>query len=426
MSSSGERDALPSGIVSGVETETQEVSSLGSRSLKDVFQVFLVALRLGLTSFGGPIAHLGYFREEYVERRKWLDEESYADVVALSQSLPGPASSKVGIIIGTIRAGLPGGLMAWLGFTLPSALALILFAYGVQQFTTSDAGWLHGLKIAAVAVVAQAVWGMSRNLAPDRERATIAIIAAIVALAFPTVVTQVLAIVVAGIVGWRLLPAAVSQGERMPLSARVHPWVGIAALVLFFSLLFGLPLLRQVVEAGQVLAIVDSFYRAGSLVFGGGHVVLPLLQSEVVMPGWVTNEAFLAGYGAAQAVPGPLFTFSAYLGTVMGPQPNGALGGLLALGAIFLPAFLLALGPLPFWDILRKIPAFQSVLRGINAAVVGILLAALYDPVWTSAIFAPEDFALAAGALALLVIWKWPPWLVVILSALGGALIAVI
>ena len=408
-------------------TDTHEAGLVTAISPKgSAFEVLWVALRLGLTSFGGPIAHLGYFREEYVERRKWLDEESYADVVALSQSLPGPASSKVGIIIGTIRAGLPGGLMAWLGFTLPSALALILFAYGVQQFTTSDAGWLHGLKIAAVAVVAQAVWGMSRNLAPDRERATIAIIAAIVALAFPTVVTQVLTIVVAGIVGWRLLPAAVYQGERMPLSARVHPWVGIAALVLFFSLLFGLPLLRQVVEAGQVLAIVDSFYRAGSLVFGGGHVVLPLLQSEVVMPGWVTNEAFLAGYGAAQAVPGPLFTFSAYLGTVMGPQPNGALGGLLALGAIFLPAFLLALGPLPFWDILRKIPAFQSVLRGINAAVVGILLAALYDPVWTSAIFAPEDFALAAGALAVLVIWKWPPWLVVILSALGGALIAVI
>jgi chromate transporter len=267
---------------------------------------------------------------------------------------------------------------------------------------------------------------MSRNLAPDRERATIAIIAAIVALAFPTVVTQVLIIVVAGIVGWRLLPVAVFQGQRMPLSARVRPWVGIAALALFFTLLFGLPLLRQVVEANQVLAIVDSFYRAGSLVFGGGHVVLPLLQSEVVTPGWVTNEAFLAGYGAAQAVPGPLFTFSAYLGTVMGPQPNGALGGLLALGAIFLPAFLLALGPLPFWDILRKIPAFQSVLRGINAAVVGILLAALYDPVWTSAIFTPADFALAAGALALLTLWKLPPWLVVALSALGGALIATI
>jgi chromate transporter len=240
------------------------------------------------------------------------------------------------------------------------------------------------------------------------------------------VVTQVLIIVVAGLVGWRLLPVSVSQGEHMAISKWVRPWVGIAALVLFFTLLLGLPLLRQVLESGQTLAVVDSFYRAGSLVFGGGHVVLPLLQEGVVAPGWVSNEAFLAGYGAAQVVPGPLFTFSAYLGTVMGPQPNGALGGLLALGAIFLPAFLLALGPLPFWDILRRRPAFQSVLRGINAAVVGLLLAALYDPVWTSAINAPADFALAAGALALLMLWKLPPWLVVALSAGGGAAIAAI
>jgi chromate transporter len=425
MSSPSERDVLPSGIVREVEAETREETSLGG-SLKDMVEVFLVALRLGLTSFGGPIAHLGYFREEYVQRRQWLDEESYADVVALSQSLPGPASSKVGIIIGTIRAGLPGGVMAWLGFTVPSALALILFGYGVQRFTVADAGWLHGLKIAAVAVVAQAVWGMSRNLAPDRQRATIAIIAAIVALAWPTAATQVLIIVVAGLVGWRLLPASVSPGERMSIAKWVRPWVGITALVLFFALLFGLPLLRQVVEAGQTLAVVDSFYRAGSLVFGGGHVVLPLLQEGVVAPGWVSNEAFLAGYGATQAVPGPLFTFSAYLGTVMGPPPNGALGGLLALGAIFLPAFLLALGPLPFWDILRRRPAFQSVLRGINAAVVGLLLAALYDPVWISAINAPADFALAAGALALLMLWKLPPWLVVALSAGGGAVMAAI
>jgi chromate transporter len=386
-------------------------------------EVLWVALRLGLTSFGGPVAHLGYFREEYVVRRKWLDEQSYADVVALAQSLPGPASSKVGIIIGTIRAGLPGGLMAWLGFTLPSVLAMILFAYGVQQFTVGGAGWLLGLKIAAVAVVAQAVWGMSRNLAPDRQRATIAIIAAVVALAWPTAATQVLIIVVAGLVGWRLLPVSVSQSDRMSISARVRPWVGIAALALFFSLLFGLPLLRQVMGASQTLAVLDSFYRAGSLVFGGGHVVLPLLQSEVVAPGWVSNETFVAGYGAAQAVPGPLFTFSAYLGTVMEPEPNGALGGLLALGAIFLPAFLLTIGPLPFWDILRARPAFQSVLRGINAAVVGILLAALYDPVWTSAIHAPIDFALAAAALGLLVLWKLPPWLVVVLAAMGGAAI---
>ena len=393
-----------------------------ARGLASAFEVFWVALRLGLTSFGGPIAHLAYFREEYVVRRKWLNEQSYADAVALCQSLPGPASSKVGIIVGTIHAGLPGAVLAWLGFTLPSAAALILFAYGVQQFDVAEAEkWLHGLKIAAVAVVAQAVWGMSRNLAPDRERASIAIVAAIVALAWPTAATPVIIIVVSGFVGWRLLPVAASVGERMAISERVRPWMGIAALVLFFVLLIGLPTLRQAMGANQTLAVVDSFYRSGSLVFGGGHVVLPLLQAEVVAPGWVDNESFLAGYGAAQAVPGPLFTFSAYLGTVMKPEPNGVAGGLLALGAIFVPAFLLTLGPLPFWDMLRRRPAFQSVIRGINAAVVGLLLAALYDPVWTSAIDGAYDFALASGALGLLMIWRWPPWLVVVLSALGGA-----
>ena len=395
-------------------------------SVGSLFQVFWVALRLGLTSFGGPIAHLGYFREEYVVRRKWLDEQSYADVVALAQSLPGPASSKVGIIVGTVRAGLPGAVLAWLGFTMPSAIALMVFGYGVQQFAVADAGWLHGLKLAAVAVVAQAVWGMSRNLAPDRERATIAIVAAIVALTWHSAVTPVLIIVIAGVVGWRLLPVPVTESERVAISQRIRPWMGIVALVLFFVLLLGLPSLRQVSGENQTLAVVDSFYRSGSLVFGGGHVVLPLLQSEVVAPGWVGNETFLAGYGAAQAVPGPLFTFSAYLGTVMIPEPNGVIGGLIALGAIFLPAFFLTIGPLPFWDILRRRPAFQSVLRGVNAAVVGLLLAALYDPVWTSAVKDASDFALASAALGLLMLWKLPPWLVVILSALGGAGLAAI
>ncbi len=395
-------------------------------SVGSLFQVFWVALRLGLTSFGGPIAHLGYFREEYVVRRKWLDEQSYADVVALAQSLPGPASSKVGIIVGTVRAGLPGAVLAWLGFTMPSAIALIVFGYGVQQFAVADAGWLHGLKLAAVAVVAQAVWGMSRNLAPDRERATIAIVAAIVALTWHSAVTPVLIIVIAGVVGWRLLPAPVTESDRVAISQRIRPWMGIVALVLFFVLLLGLPSLRQVFGENQTLAVVDSFYRTGSLVFGGGHVVLPLLQSEVVAPGWVGKETFLAGYGAAQAVPGPIFTFSAYLGTVMIPEPNGVIGGLIALGAIFLPAFFLTIGPLPFWDILRRRPAFQSVLRGVNAAVVGLLLAALYDPVWTSAVKDASDFALAAAALGLLMLWKLPPWLVVILSALGGAGLAAI
>ena len=395
-------------------------------SVGSLFQVFWAALRLGLTSFGGPIAHLGYFREEYVVRRKWLDEQSYADVVALAQSLPGPASSKVGIIVGTVRAGLPGAVLAWLGFTMPSAIALMVFGYGVQQFAVADAGWLHGLKLAAVAVVAQAVWGMSRNLAPDRERATIAIVAAIVALTWHSAVTPVLIIVIAGVVGWRLLPAPVTESDRVAISQRIRPWMGIVALVLFFVLLLGLPSLRQVSGENQTLAVVDSFYRSGSLVFGGGHVVLPLLQSEVVAPGWVGNETFLAGYGAAQAVPGPLFTFSAYLGTVMIPEPNGVIGGVIALGAIFLPAFFLTIGPLPFWDILRRRPAFQSVLRGVNAAVVGLLLAALYDPVWTSAVKDASDFALASAALGLLMLWKLPPWLVVILSALGGAGLAAI
>ncbi len=395
-------------------------------SVGSLFQVFWAALRLGLTSFGGPIAHLGYFREEYVVRRKWLDEQSYADVVALAQSLPGPASSKVGIIVGTVRAGLPGAVLAWLGFTMPSAIALMVFGYGVQQFAVADAGWLHGLKLAAVAVVAQAVWGMSRNLAPDRERASIAIVAAIVALTWHSAVTPVLIIVIAGVVGWRLLPVPVTESERVAISQRIRPWMGIVALVMFFVLLLGLPSLRQVFGENQTLAVVDSFYRSGSLVFGGGHVVLPLLQSEVVAPGWVGNETFLAGYGAAQAVPGPLFTFSAYLGTVMTPEPNGVIGGLIALGAIFLPAFFLTIGPLPFWDILRRRPAFQSVLRGVNAAVVGLLLAALYDPVWTSAVKDASDFALASAALGLLMLWKLPPWLVVILSALGGAGLAAI
>ena len=412
-----QESTVPTDIVDG----TPFPISVGS-----LFQVFWVALRLGLTSFGGPIAHLGYFREEYVVRRKWLDEQSYADVVALAQSLPGPASSKVGIIVGTVRAGLPGAVLAWLGFTMPSAIALIVFGYGVQQFAVADAGWLHGLKLAAVAVVAQAVWGMSRNLAPDRERATIAIVAAIVALTWHSAVTPVLIIVIAGVVGWRLLPAPDTGSDRVAISQRIRPWMGIVALVLFFVLLLGLPSLRQVLGENQTLAVLDSFYRTGSLVFGGGHVVLPLLQSEVVAPGWVGKETFLAGYGAAQAVPGPIFTFSAYLGTVMIPEPNGVIGGLIALGAIFLPAFFLTIGPLPFWDILRRRPAFQSVLRGVNAAVVGLLLAALYDPVWTSAVKDASDFALAAAALGLLMLWKLPPWLVVILSALGGAGLAAI
>jgi chromate transporter len=384
-----------------------------------VLEVLAVSTRLGLTSFGGPVAHLGYFREEYVRRRKWLDEDAYADLVALCQFLPGPTSSQVGVAIGILRAGLPGAVAAWLGFTLPSAIALVAFAYGLQRLGVSDAGWLHGLKIAAVAVVANAVWGMARSLAPDRERATLAIGAAIVVLAWPGALGQILVIVLAGLVGWRLLGGA-RDDTRVALSTTISRRTAGASLAIFFALLLVLPLARQA-SASQALLVFDSFFRVGSLVFGGGHVVLPLLQAEVVPPGWVTNEAFVAGYGAAQAVPGPLFTFAAYLGAVMRDTPNGIAGAALALVAIFLPTFLLVVGALPFLSALRTRPAFQAALRGINAGVVGLLLAALYHPVWTSAITAPADLALALVTFALLALWNVPAWLVVVIAALGGA-----
>jgi chromate transporter len=378
--------------------------------------------RLGLTSFGGPIAHIGYFRDEIVVRRKWLDEKTYADLVALSQFLPGPASTKVGIAIGLLHAGYPGAFAAWAGFTLPSALALVLFAFGVASLGDAlGSGWLHGLKIAAVAVVAQAVLGMMRTLAPDRARATMAVVAAVIVLAFPTAWGQVGAILLGGLVGYAVLPAT-TPTEHQVLPRMVSRAAGVTALVLFFTLLIGLPLLVTVFP-NQGLRLFEAFYRAGSLVFGGGHVVLPLLQASVVPPGWVTNEAFLAGYGAAQAVPGPLFSFSAYLGAVMGPEPNGWLGAGLCLVAMFVPAFLLVIGPLPFWDDLRSRPWAQSALRGVNAAVVGLLLAALYNPVWTAGILGPGDFALATAAFLLLYMWQTPPWLVVVLCAIGGAAI---
>jgi chromate transporter len=386
-------------------------------------EVFHIFLRLGLTSFGGPVAHLGYFRGEFVARRKWLDETSFADIVALCQFLPGPASSQTGISIGMLRAGLPGGLAAWLGFTMPSALALIAFGYGVAWFgDLSHAAWLHGLKIVAVAVVANAVWGMARNLCPDKERATVAIAAAILATALPSALGQVGAIAAGGLIGWFWLKAQ-PRGDGPPIAVNVSRALSIASLVLFFVLLGGLPLLRAAAPS-QPIALFDAFYRSGALVFGGGHVVLPLLQAEVVPPGWVSNDAFLAGYGAAQAVPGPLFTFSAYLGTVMGPAPNGWLGGLICLVAIFLPSPLLLIGALPFWDSLRRQRAVQAALNGVNAAVVGLLLAALYNPVWTSAIFGPRDFAIGITAFLLLALWAAPPGLVVILGAVATALIA--
>ena len=397
--------------------------ALGSSSAR-VLEVLRVATRLGLTSFGGPVAHLGYFREEYVVRRKWLDEATYADLVALCQFLPGPASSQLGIAIGITRAGLLGGVTAWLGFTLPSAIALVAFAYGLRALEVTDAGWLHGLKVAAVAVVALAVWGMARALAPDRERATLAVLSAICVLLWPTGLGQITVIAAAALVGLRLLPGASAPAttpRQMPVARRL----GATMLVVFFGLLVALPIARQLVPS-HALEVFDSFFRAGSLVFGGGHVVLPLLQAEVVPPGWVTGEQFVAGYGAAQAVPGPLFTFAAYLGAVMGPRPNGVAGAALALVAIFLPSFLLIVGALPFWDALRGISGFQAALRGINAAVVGLLLAALYQPVWTSAIRGPADVGLALAAFGFLALWKAPAWLVVAFAACGGALMALV
>jgi len=427
---SGQRSAPGSGERGeGVDMAGSVPSRAGTSMTMDTMsprgsalEVLAAATRLGLTSFGGPIAHLGYFRDEYVVRRRWVDEQTYGDLVALCQFLPGPASSQVGIAIGILRAGLAGGLAAWIGFTLPSAIALIAFAFGVRRLDLSDAGWLHGLKIAAVAVVAQAVWGMARALCPDRERATMAIAAAIAVSAWPTAWGQVLVIAVAGLIGMQFLPASRTPhapGVRVP----VGRGVGGAALVAFFALLVGLPALRYL-SPSHPLAVFDSFYRAGSLVFGGGHVVLPLLRAEVVPPGWVSSEQFLAGYGAAQAVPGPLFTFAAYLGAVMRPGPDGWAGGAFALVAIFLPAFLLVVGALPFWDALRARARFQTALRGINAGVVGLLLAALYHPVWTSAILAPADFALALAAFGLLAFWRVPPWLVVAFAAAGGWAIA--
>ncbi|MFC4486561.1 chromate efflux transporter [Tepidiphilus baoligensis] len=374
--------------------------------------VFLVFLRLGLTSFGGPIAHLGYFREEFVVRRGWLDEREYADLVALCQFLPGPASSQVGMALGYLRAGYGGALAAWLGFTLPSAVAMILFALGLTHYAQAvPAGVLHGLKVAAVAVVAQAVWGMARTLCPDARRVTLMTVAACCVALAPLAWVQVAVIAAAGVAGLALLPGReLPSPEPLPIAMRRR--IGLFWLALFAALLMVLPLLAHLTE-NPTLTLVDAFYRAGALVFGGGHVVLPLLQAETVPRGWVDAQTFLAGYGAAQAVPGPLFTFAAFLGAVREIPPTGWAGGLLALTAIFLPSFFLILGALPFWAKWRHLRHTQAALAGVNAAVVGLLLAALYQPVWTSAILRPQDFCLALVAFVALLFWRVPPWAVV-------------
>lgn len=392
--------------------------AIDGRAWSEVFPVFLY---LGLTSFGGPIAHLGYFRREFVDKRQWVDETSYADIVALCQFLPGPASSQAGMSLGLIRAGYAGALAAWLGFTAPSAALMIAFGYGAPVLREiAGSAWLHGLQIVAVAVVAQAVIGMARVLCPDPPRAALALGAAALMFLVPTSLGQIAVIAAGGLIGWAILVP--QQRRARALSLRIPRAASTAALTLFVALLLVLPV-AAAISGDQVAALIDSFYRAGALVFGGGHVVLPLLEAEVVEPGWVSTDDFLAGYGAAQAVPGPLFTFAAYLGTVMMVPPNGWLGGLICLVAIFLPSFLLVIGALPLWNQLSQAAWAQSALSGINAAVVGLLLAALYDPVWTSAIFTLADFAIALGAFAALML-RTPPILVVAAAVALAAVVA--
>lgn len=388
-----------------------------------VGEVFTAFLRLGLTSFGGPTAHLGFFREAFVERRKWLSDRAYADLVALCQFLPGPASSQVGMALGLHRAGLLGMLAAWFAFTMPSAIVLTIFAFGAEALLGSGSdGWLQGLKAVAVAVVAQAVAGMAKSLTPDASRATLAVAAAIAVLLIPNAIMQVSVIVLSGIVGLFFLRDDTQAQSADALQVRVPRWFGITSLGLFFLLLIGLPL-AVLATQDSTLRLVDVFYRAGALVFGGGHVVLPMLQAEVVHTGLVSQDTFLAGYGAAQAVPGPLFTFAAYLGALMVEGPTGVAGAVIALVAIFLPSALLVLGILPFWERLRTAPRMRRALMGVNAGVVGLLGAALYSPVFTSGVTSVMTFCIALAAWLALTKWKAPAWAVVIAGALIGALV---
>ena len=389
-------------------------------------EVFRAFLKLGLTSFGGPIAHLGYFRQELVVRREWIDEAGYADLVALCQFLPGPASSQVGFALGILRGnGLLGGLAAWFAFTMPSAIILLAFALGAAAFTGPAAeGLLHSLKLVAVAVVAQAIWGMAKSLTPDRERAAIALAAIAIVVFFGGSYGQIGAIALgalAGLVLCRQPGPAIAGHLSFPVSRRRG-----AVLLTLFAAFLVIPPIVAGATGNRSLALFDAFYRSGALVFGGGHVVLPLLQAQVVTPGWVTNADFLTGYGLAQAVPGPLFAFAAYLGAVMGPSPNGLAGAAIALVALFLPGLLLVYGMLPFWDALRLRPAAQATMRGANAAVVGILGAALYSPVWTTAVLAPRDFALVVAGFLLLTVWKTPPWIVVACLVGVGAILRLV
>ena len=384
-------------------------------------ELVLAFLRLGCISFGGPVAHLGYLHEEFVTKRRWLDEKSYSDLVALCQFLPGPASSQLVFALGMLRAGILGGLLASFCFTIPSAMIMILFAYSVSASgNLLNVGWLHGLKLAAVAVVAQAVWGMGKKLCPDRNRITIALGSAVFVLLFSGPSSQVGAILLGALLGWMLYRHAVfpiQNHGRDQLTGR-HFWAA-ATLVVFFGMLFLLPVVVTL-SGSFPIRLFDSFYRSGALVFGGGHVVLPLLRAEVVPPGWMSDGAFLAGYGAAQAVPGPLFTFAAYLGTLITGGPHAWAGGLWCLLALLLPGWLLIAGTLPFWHLIQSKKWAQAALCGANAAVVGILLAALYNPVWKQGVTNAHDVATVFGAFALLEVWKAPPWLVVLAAAAAG------
>jgi chromate transporter len=390
-----------------------------SREKHSPVEVLRVFLKLGLTSFGGPIAHIGYFRDEFVMRRRWLDDATYTDLLALCQFLPGPASSQVGFSIGLLRAGYLGGLAAWTGFTLPSAIALVLFAYGAHALVGPvGMGLLHGLKLVAVAIVAQAVIGMAQTLCPDRQRASIAVLAMVLILYVNSQIVQISAIILGGIAG--LIACRTTAGPtRAPMAVPVSRGVGIASLTAFILLLIGPPLFRDFGSAAGV-RLFDAYYRCGALVFGGGHVVLPLLRDAFVTPGWVSDNTFLAGYGAAQAIPGPLFTFAAYLGAVVGPTPHGVPGAMLGLVGIFLPGMLILIGTLPFWNILRARAETQAVMRGINAAVVGLLGAALYNPVWVSSIKTMGDFGMALFGVAMLTVCRVRPLLVVIVVAVAG------
>ena len=403
----------------GAMDETEPAAAGRKGAALEVFAAFL---KLGLTSFGGPIAHLGYFRAEFVERRRWLSEAAFVDVVALCQFLPGPASSQTGLMLGMARAGYGGAAAAWLGFTMPSAIAMTLFALGAPMLTgVAGGGWLHGLRLAAVAVVAQAVLGMARQQASGRAKASIAVAAALASLWVTSPLIQ-LAVIAGGLAVGALVLRGGEAADAGALPVRVGRRAGALALAGFVALLTGLPALAAA-TGDHGIDLFARFYRVGSLVFGGGHVVLPLLQAEVVPPGWVSHDAFLAGYGAVQAMPGPLFTFAAYLGAAMGPAPNGWAGAAICLVAIFLPSFFLVIGVAPFWNALRRRPQAQGALMGANAAVVGLLGAALYNPVWTSAVTSPLDVGLVLAAFALLTAWRAPPWVVVALSAIAAGLV---